>query len=505
MMDMSGNPLLDEIDGLSEPAKKALFHAHSTIAGTSLPPSPGMDPGIAPAAPAPIAPIGPPKTPVTLGAPAMSNTALQGHQANLQRLTAPPLTGDMAHTDADTGQTGIGQIHNKWARIPLQIADAIGSGLFPRIAENIPGTQAHHNDLVHQAQGAVDSDEAQIADADKQRLTTAQAVNTESLPELHEKQAELALAKQEAVNEKNDATKRHNEDTNNQHLAASGYKLDENHNIVPLAYEEMSEPQKAIHDLKATQGELADARKEYEKAKTANIPTEMHMAQQRIDNATKNQSVALQRLGLSRDQFNMRAFGTGPDGQALPGSVIGDDNKPVGTAFQQNVRPTGQERNKADLASSAREQLGDIAHIMESRKDIFGPVNGRKTDFNVWLGSQDPDAQRFRAARTIAGDHLAGVFGGRSEAALSALDSAIGQFKDNPEAAIAGVRQLDRANDRFVKAGTVKTTGSNAAKEGGGTPASDMISVQIPGQPAGQIHASQKAAFQKKYPNATFK
>jgi hypothetical protein len=50
----------------------------------------------------------------------------------------------------------------------------------------------------------------------------------------------------------------------------------------------------------------------------------------------------------------------------------------------------------------------------------------------------------------------------------------------------------------------VKTTGSNAAKESTGAPTSDLINVQIPGQRAGQIHASQKAAFQKKYPNATF-
>jgi hypothetical protein len=37
----------------------------------------------------------------------------------------------------------------------------------------------------------------------------------------------------------------------------------------------------------------------------------------------------------------------------------------------------------------------------------------------MWLGSQDPDAQRFKAARTIAADHLAGVFGGRSETACT--------------------------------------------------------------------------------------
>jgi hypothetical protein len=154
-----------------------------------------------------------------------------------------------------------------------------------------------------------------------------------------------------------------------------------------------------------------------------------------------------------------------------PGQTFGpqppadDENKPVGTAFQQNVRPTGQERNKGDLASSAHEQLQDIKSIVQKRQDIFGPAAGRKTEFTVWLGSQDPDAQRFKAARTIAADHLAGVFGGRSEAALSALDSAIGHYKDNPDAILKGIDQLDKANTRFSKVGTPKTAGSNAAKD----------------------------------------
>jgi hypothetical protein len=113
------------------------------------------------------------------------------------------------------------------------------------------------------------------------------------------------------------------------------------------------------------------------------------------------------------------------------------------------------------MARSADQQIDDMASIVARRPDIFGPAAGRKTDFSVWVGSQDPDAQRFRAARTIAGDHLAGTFGGRSEAALDALDSAIGHFKDNPKAIQAGLNQLKEANHLFLKAGSVRTAGSN--------------------------------------------
>ena len=127
------------------------------------------------------------------------------------------------------------------------------------------------------------------------------------------------------------------------------------------------------------------------------------------------------------------------------------------------------------MANSADQQINDMKEIVAKRPDVFGPVAGRKTDFTVWAGSQDPDAQRFRAARTIAGDHLAGTFGGRSEAALAALDNAIGQFKDNPAAVTAGLDQLQEANHLFQKAGKVKTAGSNAANESAPTASSFKV------------------------------
>lgn len=107
--------------------------------------------------------------------------------------------------------------------------------------------------------------------------------------------------------------------------------------------------------------------------------------------------------------------------------------------------PTGQERGRADLASSAREQLGDMTDILRSRTDLFGPGPGHVTNFKRWVGSQDPDAQKFAAAARIAADHLAGVFGGRSQAALEAIYDVIGKNTTNPAAAIAGIEQMDRA------------------------------------------------------------
>ena len=116
--------------------------------------------------------------------------------------------------------------------------------------------------------------------------------------------------------------------------------------------------------------------------------------------------------------------------------------------------PTAQERGRADLAISAREQLGAMESILQNRSDLFGPSSGRYTNFTQWIGSQDPDAQRFAAAARIAADHLAGVFGGRSQAALEAIYDIIGKNTTNPAAAIAGLEQMNIAAARIQSRGT---------------------------------------------------
>jgi hypothetical protein len=115
--------------------------------------------------------------------------------------------------------------------------------------------------------------------------------------------------------------------------------------------------------------------------------------------------------------------------------------------------PTGQERGRADLAVSARDQLNTMEQILLKRTDLFGPISGQKTDFTQWIGSQDPDAQRFRAAATVAKDHLAGVFGGRSKDALQGIYDAIGQNKTNPAAGIAALEQMNIAAAAIQGAG----------------------------------------------------
>lgn len=409
----------------------------------------------------------------TVAAP--MNPSIAAHQQELNRVTAPPRAGTdpLAHTKQDTGQSGIDQIHNPWVRTPLKILDAIGSTFLPALTMGLPGTQLHHQLVARQAAGSVARDQSQLNDEQKRGLEGAQQANQESMPEAREATAENKRLSDEAknttANEKikaDSVSKRAQIDAVHRRFGEQFNEDTQSYEPIPL--EKLSVAEQGLHDLQQARAQLAQSGADLKDAQASNDPARLKLAQQKYDLSQRTHDDVERRLKLSENQFEMRSRGT-QGGAALPGAILGDDNKPVGTAFQQNVRPTGTERNKGDMANSAHEQLGTLKDIVSKRPDIFGPAAGRKTNFDVWLGSQDPDAQRFIAARTIAGDHLAGTFGGRSEAALKALDDAIGQFKTNPQAVSAGLDQLDKANDVFRKAGTPKTAGSNAAANAGGS------------------------------------
>ncbi len=447
---------------------------------------------------------------------------LSGSAEQVKPLSASPVSAPInphmqeltrLHEDG----AGLNKIHNPFLKTLATVGNVVGSGLFPGLAQFVPGTSAHNEMLIDREESQLGQEQKADKATDESRLQNARAAEQESLPELHTAQTELATTKAtdaRAIADAKSALGQSEHDRKatadlakyDAHLRDTGFKRDDAGNIVPVPYEEMTlkardahDQQEAIKTLKESQAELADANRALVDAKTKNAPALIELAQRRIENAHRTASIAEQRLGLSRAQFEMRSHGT-ENGVALPGSLVTDDGQAVGTAFQANVRPTGQQRSKADMGTSAREQLNDIKEIVSSRPDIFGPAAGRTTDFTVWLGSQDPDAQRFRSARTIAGDHLAGTFGGRSEAALEALDNAIGSFKDNPKAVLAGINQIDKANEVFIKKGTPHTTGS--AAQGPQSAAADVIFVQLQDGRTGPIHATQKDKFLKDNPGS---
>lgn len=189
------SPLLDEYNRtgvVTAPLQRALSDARSKLAPAlpggvaatqpgGLVPSPGVPSAAIPAASIGAPASGNPTAPAVpaSAAPAAASPmtpAPTGHQQELMRLTKPPLPSSDpgAHTAADTGQSGIGQIHNPWLRMPLKILDAIGSSVLPSLTMGLPGTQLHHQLLVNAARGNVKVDEGQQNTEAENKLRGAQ-------------------------------------------------------------------------------------------------------------------------------------------------------------------------------------------------------------------------------------------------------------------------------------------------------------------------------------------
>ena len=173
------NPVNEELKqahaALSPEAKQAI-----SIAGPPQPTAPGAIP-LAKTSTAPaMSPATPPGAiPINGAAAAPSpaipiNPRMQAARDTLSHLTVPESPG------AKNNLPGVDQIHHAAIRIPLQILDAIGSGIFPNIAMGIPGTSAHHALLTNRAAAAEGEQEGQ-ASADLRRATeTAQIPGLEA-------------------------------------------------------------------------------------------------------------------------------------------------------------------------------------------------------------------------------------------------------------------------------------------------------------------------------------
>lgn len=362
--------------------------------------------------------------------------------------------------------SGVSQIQNPFLRGLARVGDVAGSILAPGVAAQIPGTTLHNRQLIAQESGIVGGLQgqqqaaAQLEDTQSQTAqraaaaakATAQAgADTPRPVTADEARAAGNPALEGSVMKPSDIGK----------VAVQGVKNTGQIDKQDDQDSVQAQNAQSLADVRQTQGVLNQAKADAANADPSTPAGKMAIAKLRA--AQDGHSAAMVRAQAAMINAQSGAFGT-YNGQPLPGAMLTDQGAPVGSHFQGNVRPTGQERNKTDMANSARDQLNDIKSIVQKHPTMFGPGYGQAAQFKQWLGSGDPDAQRFIAARTIAGDHLAGTFGGRSEAALTALDNAIGQFKTNPKAMQAGLDQLLKANTTFQKAGTVRTVGSNAAK-----------------------------------------
>lgn len=442
--------------------------------------------------------ISPPNSnsPPSIGTPDQSR--LQGYKTELQRRI-------------DTG-SGISQIHSKiegalpnhpflgkvlgWgAQVPAMIGDSLLRTVNPLLDASIPGTSGHHSIDVAQSGNRVAADESQNREE-------AQTQNLNLQPQLKQAQGALAQEKQDEVENNHHATQQANHDKYVAGLREHGLAPDESDptgtKLRPLKYEEMSEPQQAVYDLKGAQEETERATADLKRAQADPNSSVYKLAQQRLQSAQEAHVIALQRLGLSEKQFEMRSQGT-VNGVAPAGAMIADDGRSVGTAFQQNVRPTTTQRDaagRAQIGESIRKRLLTQLQDPAIRAQI-GPIMGRAKNAEEFVGALPANLAEFGNDLKSYAAFQAGMHPVRGIGGLQYFDKVMGGLGQTPEQMMGKFQSNHNTAMDVEKLGTPNTAGSNAAQGG-----QDMITVQIPGQPPGQIHSSQKAAFLAKYPNA---
>lgn len=445
---------------------------------------------------APMQPTAQPRPLVKPPQPTPEETALSAEHARLN--APPPANPALLHTKANTGASGIQQIHNPVGRTLLQIADAIGGGLFPSIAMNIPGTQLHHQLLARGNERALGDVQKARQQESLEQEQAARANELESKPELAQAKSELEAQKlgetARSHQATEDITRARNEGAQTARESAleisarrAGYRHNAAGELEPIPYEEMTPAEQGNYDLHTAQKELADATAQLRKAQAMGDAPGQELAKLRLD-------IANRRLGLSQQVFDARYKGM-VNGAPMPGAMLTDKNEVVPPVNAQNVRPTQTQRTRGNLAVSGEEQLNDMRSIVQKHPEFFGPGAGRATAFQKWIGSQDPEAQRFLTASEILADHAAGVFGARSEGTLAAQRIASGQLKDNPAAIVAALGQVEKAMKNIGAQGVVKTVGSNAATAATTIPFTD-------GGKTYNIPADQEKEFLRDHPGA---
>lgn len=472
---MVTNPLLAEINNLSPGAKAALASAHQAASQATAPPP--LVPNSAPAA-QPNAAVGPKalnpelwKAPAETPPPGLAPPnsgpmpaaiATPGPSEAPPSVMAPPGTipadtAELARKES-TG-SGISQIHGMiensrlgqahpllgkilgWgAQIPAELGDIAGSAVAPQVTRLIPGTEYHHDVLVKQGQQQVGQD---VAEGEKE----AQTANLQAQPELN--QAKLDLA-----HEKENNTEQHQQDTLDSTLHAHGYKHDEQGNVVPLEYGEMSPQQQAITDLKGAQEEAQKAQADLKTAQKNNIPTQIAMAQQRLSTAQQNANTAIGRLGLQRDEYKANFLGTDSNDQALPGAPTDQaTGKPMGVRVANAGNPSADRLKRGDLANNVLENTQQIRSLITQNPDLFGRVAGHFTTAQQMIGSDDPAISQLGVRIHNAALASNGAHGLRSQEAVAQTEQMLlNHFRNSPKATMAGLDALDDSVKTFIDA-----------------------------------------------------
>lgn len=334
------------------------------------------------------------------------------------RPAGPTLTGQDAADQAElnrlkTTGSGITQVHNPIARGLLRTADIIGSTVFPRLTEQIPGTEYHHDYLVHRAQGNVDEDvkraQERATTAETEAKTGETQARTSTL--LHPKdQLEWAESAEPAIDpehpelgpqhffyNKADPSQRKFGGT----MAArpTEDKQQENTHVLPDG------SVIAVHNDPKTGKSTAEVLYQGKPAeKPGHVIT--RLVEGKLHNILIDAETGKDRADLGETRqpnANVNDHGVtmiGKDGKVYrlePGQTVPEGAQTPTQVGSVNT-PTTQQRNVAGQAQLVHEQTPYMLSEIDRLKDKLGPMAGRWNEvMQGKLGMNDPDFAGLRA------------------------------------------------------------------------------------------------------------
>jgi hypothetical protein len=299
-----------------------------------------------------------------------------------------------------------------------RIGDVAASLALGKGAGILPGTTQHNFTLQNQAQGRINND---LANQQSQAQTTL----LDAQPQLKQMGLENTFLKNQGYLQHVQDQGQHYDNQDANHLRDTGYALDEadpsGQKIRPLRYEEMSEKQQVVEDLKHAQTEQAEATAAMKKAQNDTSAPAFKLAKQRADIAQQNANTALGRLGLQgqsldlrRQNTNASLYGTDNAGTALPGSaqITGDNGEQttVGSKFANTAI-------KANTKTVTFNDLtGSVSHLRNAVK-AYEAEGGDMSDPRLAAAASDPHST---VGKVIQGKL---VTGGLSPSAITLLNA----------------------------------------------------------------------------------
>lgn len=473
--------ILGEIDALSPKTKQALAMAHSTLASGQTPPMSGLTGGTSEQPPAPVRPIGAGSAPSLTGNPQS--------QQPIAPIASPkqiPTLGPKMHPAEDelererNSGSRISQIHNPWLRGLATAGDAVASGLFPRIASVIPGTEAHHSMVLGRDQAAVNNERANEAAAAKNEETSALTHEAEARTK---KLGEPPIPKQEeegktittdqGIMQWNPETKRYDISAGNvpHKDGASSIHTDSDGNLLHVDAEGHATP--VTINGQPVKGKLPEPKEgnDFEQY------YKQFLGDNKLHDSAANRLKAEGQFAAAkqppqRSPVTNVFIPTADGGYKAVGVHAGQDIAPGAvTASGMNTAntPTAQTRTMAETAPKVLELADRVGKLVDQQAKDLGPAASRWSEFMAGkVGAPSPEFTKLRTDVALLQTALmrmhVGARGG--DQMMEHFRNLIDTSKQSPEnlkAALGEIQEYAKAVQNEGKHGQAATPSSTAA------------------------------------------